>query len=177
MTYEMKSKTKKQISYGLLAIGFLGFIYAQNIKSAYEVFSDRITSPNQNSIQFDLLNNHNYLFSFWGNDETSTMGPYASLEVYITIKGSDGKTIASTTIVDTGSEDKGGFRRAANGEDIEYFSPHNQKVTIQYHIAEGDYLDIEIYEDLPQNAYWMPVIFIVIFLIGIFMYLKFRKAS
>lgn len=172
----MKTKTKKQISYGLLAIGFLGFIYAQNMKSDYEVFSERVTSQNQSSIDFSLLNNHNYLFSFWGNDESSTMGPYASLEVEIKIIGSDNNIITENVIYASGSEDKGGYRRAANGEDIEYFSPHNQQITIQYHIVEGDYLDIEIYEDLPQNAYWMPVLFIAIFITGLVLFMKARAS-
>lgn len=168
---------KKKASYALLAIGILGFVYSQNIKSNYRIFSERVSSSDDEPVNLKLLNGHAYMFSLWGNDESSTMGEYASLEAKVTIQGSDARIIDSRKIIASGTEDKGGIRRAANGYDFRYRPEHSEQISLKYNLIEGDYLDIEIYEDLPENAYWMPVVFIAIFIAGFVTYLKSRAVQ
>ena len=38
-------------------------------------------------------------------------------------------------------------------------------------------MDIEVYQNLPENAYWLPVLFIAIFLSGIVLWLKARNTE
>lgn len=166
---------KKQIAIALLIVGVIGFIYSQQQKKKYLIFEKRISNNQEFAHKIYTQAGNTYLFSLWGNDEEGGF-EWAGMEFTFKLETAQGKIIEDKTIVATGSEDDGGLKRAANGDDVKYSASQLGDVNLTTTLVEGDYLDIEIYENLPENTYWMPVLFIALFIAGFVLFMKARAS-
>lgn len=92
----------------------------------------------------------------------------------VELVNSENKILEQRPFAASESKEEGGIKRATNGHDIKYTSEKDEIVLVKANLIKGDYLDIEIYENLPESTYWLPVIFIAVFLTGIVMYLRAR---
>lgn len=167
---------KKQIAIALLIIGVVGFIYSENQKKNYLIFEKRISSNIEFVQKIYAQAGNNYLFSFWGNDEEGALQEWADMEFIFKIETSSGEILEEKKIVATGSDDDGGIKRAANGDDVKYSAHQSGDLIVTTTLTDGDYLDIEVYENLPENTYWMPILFIAIFITGLVMFMKARAS-
>lgn len=166
--------SKKKIAVALIIIGVAGFIYAQNIKSKSRIFKQRYTTHNPIMQEIKVLNGNHYIFSVWGTDEEQGIQQWADLQGNVELVSSENKILEQRPFAASESEESGGIKRATNGHDIKFTAEKDEIVLIKANLIQGDYLDIEVYENLPENAYWLPVIFIAVFLTGIVMYLRAR---
>lgn len=167
---------KKQIAIAFLIIGIVGFIISQNQKEKYLVFEKRISSNIEFVQKIYAQAGNNYLFSFWGNDEQGALQEWADMEFILKIETSTGEIIEEKKIVASGSGDDGGIKRAANGDDVKYSAKQSGDLILTTTLTDGDYLDIEVYENLPENTYWMPVLFIAFFITGLVLFMKARAS-
>jgi hypothetical protein len=165
---------KKKIAIGLILVGIVGFIYSQNIKSKYRIFEQRYTTHNSIVQEIKVLNGNHYIFSVWGTDEEQGIQQWADLQGNVELVNPENKILEKKQFAASESEDKGGIKRATNGHDIKYTAEKDENILVKANLIKGDYLDIEVYENLPENAYWLPVICIAVFLAGIVMYLRVR---
>jgi hypothetical protein len=165
---------KKQLAIVLLIIGVVGFIYQQNQKKKYRVFEKRISNNNEFVHSINVQSGNNYLFSLWGNDEEGGL-QWAGMEMYFKIITESGVIVEEKNIVATGTEDDTGKKRATNGDDVKFSAAKSESISLFATLVNGDYMDIEIYENLPENNYWLPVLFIGIFITGLILYLKSRN--
>jgi hypothetical protein len=168
---------KRNISIAFIIIGVLGFVWSQNQKKKYRVFQERISNYQPNTFKVNAQTGNEYLFSFWGNDEESGLQQWANMEFAFKIETQSGNWIKEDTISASESEEKGGVRRAGNGDDIRYTATRSENIIVTATLLEGDYLDLEVYENLPDKTYWFPVLFIAFFIVGLVLFLKARNAK
>lgn len=171
---KMKSN-KKKIAIALIIIGVAGFIYAQNQKSKSRIFKQRYTTRNPIVQEIEVLNGNQYIFSVWGTDEEQGIQQWADLQGNVELVDSENKILEQRQFAASESEESGGIKRATNGHDIKFAAEKDERILVNANLIQGDYLDIEVYENLPENAYWLPVIFIAVFLTGIVLYLRARQ--
>mgnify|MGYP000957561347 FL=1 len=95
--------------------------------------------------------------------------------MYFKIITESGVIVEEKNIVATGTEDDTGKKRATNGDDVKFSATKSESISLFATLVNGDYMDIEIYENLPENNYWLPVLFIGIFITGLILYLKSRN--
>lgn len=164
--------SKKNVAIVLLIAFVVLFVYSQTLKSKYRLFKERINSSNEFVHEFSVKTGSSYIISIWGCDEESGLQKWADLDFSYKIE-SESKVIKEGTITATASEEQGGVRRATNGKDIDFIAKGN-KVSVWCEITEGDYVDVEIYEDLPNSLYWFPVISVIGFIVSIFYFFKAR---
>lgn len=168
---------KKNISIAIIIVGIIGFVWSQNQKKKYLIFEERITSNNAVSRKINAQTGNEYLFSFWGNNETGNPEKWANLEFTYKIETQSGIVVKQDTITAIGSDENEGTRRAANGDDERFVASRSEDIIISTVLIEGDYIDIEVYENLPENTYWFPVLFIAVFITGLVLFLKARNSS
>lgn len=168
---------KKNISIVLILVGIIGFVWSQNQKKKYRIFKERITNYKSNTRKVNAQTGNEYLFSFWGNDEETGLQQWAAMEFVYKIETQSGIIIEEDTLSASESEEKGEIRRAGNGNDIRYTAIRSEDLLVKTTLIEGDYLDLEVYENLPNQTYWYPVLFIAFFISGLILYLKARNAS
>lgn len=166
---------KKKIAIALLIVGVIGFIYAQNQKKNYLIFEERISSK-EYSKEFYVETGNEYMFSVWGTDEEGAARPSANLEAAVQLLNEKGSVLDEKHFTGTNSDNDGGIKRATNGYDIRFNPEENGNVILKSSLVRGDYLDIEIFENLPANTYWLPVLFIAIFITGLVLFLKARAS-
>ena len=109
-----------------------------------------------------------------GNDEEGGF-QWAGMEMYFKIITESGVVIEEKNITANGTEEDTGRKRAANGDDVKFKATESENVTLLATLIKGDYMDIAIYENLPENNYWMPVLFIGFFITGLVLYLRSRN--
>lgn len=167
---------KKQIAIALLIIGVVGFIYSQNQKKKHLIFEKRISNTDEFVHKQYVQSGNTYLFSFWGNNEHPGLHKWATLEYNFRLARSGGDVIEEKKVTATGSDGEGN-QRAANGDDVHYKATQSEELILTLKLIEGDYTSVEIYENLTDNTYWMPVLFIALFIAGLFMFLKARASA
>jgi hypothetical protein len=87
-----------------------------------------------------------------------------------------GSVLEEKHFTGTDSNSDGGLKRATNGYDIRYNPEESGDVILKSALIRGDYVDIEVYENLPENTYWMPVLFIAICITGLVLFMKARAS-
>jgi hypothetical protein len=167
---------KKKFAIGLLILSVVGFVFSQNQKKKYLIFEERNSSKNY-AKEFYVETGNKYMFSVWGTDEEGASQRWATFDATVKLTDENNSILQEKQITASDSDNDGTIRRATNGSDIRLIPEKNQKVLLSYTLVEGDYMDIEVYQNLPENAYWLPVLFIAIFLSGIVLWLKARNSE
>ncbi|MCG6186214.1 hypothetical protein [Maribellus maritimus] len=168
---------KKNIALFLILAGIIGFVWSQNQKKKYCILEERISNHNPVIRKINAQTGNEYLFSFWGNDEETGLQQWAEMQLEYRIETQSGMLVEEKAISASESEEKGGIRRAGNGDDVQYTAHRSEDIIINASLSEGDYFDIEVYENLPEKIYWFPVLFIVVFITGLILFLKARNTA
>ena len=167
---------KKNIGLLLLIAGVAGFFYLTSAKSDYRIFEHRFTQNKIHKVNFEAKENNNYTMFFWAVDEETGIQQWANIQLIVSVKTQSGELIKRekriATVSDT--EETGGVKRAQNGFDFSYQSESDQTILIEADLQSGDYVDIEIYENLPEGLNLYPGLSLILGLIGIVIYLKER---
>ena len=170
----MKITKRKFIGILIMLIGVVGFVRYNNIKNEYRIFEERFSGATQHQAEIFTKVTHDYQFFFWGVDEQfqSEHGyPEFSGEFKIVDKNN---TVLLDTAFSVGSPsvDDEGINRAQNGFYFYYNPPKDETVKVIMNIVSGDYIDLEIHEDLPESIALTPPLFIFIFVIGLIVLLR-----
>lgn len=169
---------KKYIGISLLIIGIIGFFYAANQKNEKEIFSKRASSQKLEKMDVPVKANQTYEIKFWGVDEEMT-GNYGAPHFEADIKILDRQKLVlfNQELVSIHEIETGGKRVTHDGISYSHTPIVDENIEIQIQINRGDYLDIEVYENLSSEADALPGFSIIIALVGLVLYLRGRKKS
>ena len=167
---------KKYIGLTLLVIGIIGFFYAANDKNEKEIFSKRISSTHLEKMELPILADQTYEIKFWGVDEEMT-GVYEAphFEAHIKILDRQKLVLFNHELVSIHEIETGGKRVTHDGISYSHTPSMDETMEIQAQINRGDYMDIEVYENLSSEADALPGFSIIIALVGLVLYFKGRK--
>lgn len=167
---------KKWIGILLIIIGIGGFIYNANSKNNHNFYSERISNNKPKETKIDFIGGHQYKIKFWGVDEEMTntySQPSFSSKINI-IKG-NGEVLFSSTLISITQREIGGKLVTHDGVTYEHICEANEALVIKTHITDGDYMDVEIYQDLSSEADALPGVFIILAIIGVVLVLRARN--
>lgn len=169
---------KKYIGLTLLIIGIIGFFYAANDKNKKEIFSKRISSTHLEKIEISVLAQQTYEIKFWGVDEEMT-GIYEAPHFQAQIKILDRQKLVlfNQELVSIHEIETGGKRVTHDGISYSHTPTVDETIEIQAKINRGDYMDIEVYENLSSEADALPGISIILALVGLVIYFRSRKKA
>lgn len=167
---------RKNIAIAGMIISVAGFVFVTNLKSNFRTFTERIFTNAAFQYSLNTSGGNTYLISLWGVDEETGLQQWAEMEFSYELKNTKGEVFEADTIRSFKSEENGGIRRASNGTDITFNPNSNGEWILTGHFTNGDYLDVEFYENLPSNLYWFPVLFIGLFLFSLVVYIRNRQA-
>lgn len=169
---------KKYIGLTLLVIGIIGFFYAANDKNEKEIFSKRISSTQLEQIEIPVLAEQTYEIKFWGVDEEMT-GNYGTphFEAQIKILDRQKLVLFNQELVSIHEIETGGKRVTHDGISYSHTPTIDESIEVQVQIKRGDYLDIEVYENLSSEADALPGFSIILALVGLVLYFRGRKKS
>jgi hypothetical protein len=169
---------KKQIGIVMLILGVAGFIMATQAKSASKVFGDRLSQTGVHPLVIPVEAGSTYTLAFWGVDEEMGLQTWASLDFSATVTDKSGallfekQTIASAS----SAEEKGGIKRAQNGFEYHHAAQITEPLAVVITAMEADYVDLEVYKDLPDWLNMGPGLSIVFGIVGLVLFLKGRNA-
>ncbi len=166
--------SRKNVVLTFLVIGVVGFIYFQNQKTNYRIFKQRLTASNEFVKSIEVQSGSSYVFTIWGTDEEMDIQQWATLDLNYQLEDSKGNILKQEQITGSGSNDEGGVKRAINGTDYTYHSTNSEILRLRGQLVRGDYMDIEIYENLPENLHLLPALFAIVMAVSFFVYIKMR---
>ncbi len=157
-----------------MLIGVIGFIASNNTKSEYEIFVERFSGEKMHQAEIFTKVTHDYQFYFWGVDEKfESEHGFAEFSGEFKIVDKNNNTLLDTAFsVGSSTSTNGGIERAQSGFYFYYSPPKDMYLTVDMNIVVGDYVDLEVHEDLPQSVALKPPLFIFIFVVGIFIFLR-----
>lgn len=167
-------KLYKIISIILLAFSLIGFILSSEKKDNNTVFEKRGTSK-EFEFETELEGAFDYIISYWVVDE-ETGYQWASVSSFAEVFIND--TLAESKTIDfSESDEKGGIKRAQNGFEYHFKPMRNTKVMLKGVLYKGDYWEWIIYKGISETENIRPGLFIILFLVSLFLFLKFRKIN
>lgn len=161
-----------------MLIGIIGFIRYNNIKDEYKIFEERFSGIGQYETEIFLNVRHDYQFFFWGVDEQfeSEYG-FPEFVGRFSIIDKDNNVLLDTAFSVSSSKKGGGVERAQNGFYFYYSPPRDRELKVSMTIQSGEYIDLEVHEDLPESVALTPPLFIFIFIIGLFIFLRKKQKT
>lgn len=170
------NKPKKRLAIGFIVLGIVGFIYAQNSKSNHRILSQRYRTHKPISESIEVKSGNCYTVSVWMTDEEQGLQQWAKIDAEIQLLNSRDEVLEQRNILNSEAREEGGIKRVTNGHEITYCADDQERLFINVVMKQGDYLDIEVYENLPGEQKWLPPIFIALFLVGLVLYLRARAS-
>ncbi len=167
---------RKAIGMTIMLISVIGFIVSNNAKNGYEIFTERFSEEKMHQTEVFIKSHHDYQFYFWGVDEEfqSEYG-FPDFEAEIKIFDKNNNILFDTIFIEKLSVDAGGVLRAENGFYYYYSAYRSQSLKVIIKIISGDYLDLEVHEDLPDNVSLTPQLYIFVFIVGLIVFLTKKK--
>lgn len=167
---------KKWFGILLMAIGIIGFIFNANKKNDMKVFEKRVSTNQPQNFTVELSANHVFEIKFWGVDEEMTQtfnSPTFSSNIEII--NEKGDLIFNESLESVISREIGGKRVTHDGLSFSYETQEDEIIQIHTQITMGDYMDVEVYEDLSSEADALPGVFIILAIIGLVLFLRGRN--
>ncbi|MFH0999456.1 MAG: hypothetical protein V1783_01325 [Bacteroidota bacterium] len=168
---------KKNFGLLLLGVGIFGFFYFSGRKKDFMVEEQHFAQNKIHSFNLETKENSNFTMFFWLVDEESGIQMSANADAVITVSDQNGMLIKREEIIAHSSGASNGIRKAQNSFEFHYISTKKEYLLIQINLLKGDYIDVEIYEDLPANLNIIPGISIIIGIIGFVIFLRARAKS
>lgn len=160
----------------IILMGVIGFIASNNAKNEYEIFAERFSGEKIHQTEVFTKSHHDYQFYFWGVDEQfqSEYG-FPEFEAEIKILDKNNNILFDTIFIENHSVDAGGVLRAENGFYYHYSTDRSQSLKVIMNTISGDYLDLEVHEDLPDSVSLTPPLYIFVFIVGLIVFLTKKK--
>ena len=165
-----RATRKRLAAIVMIAAAVVGFVSQSESKDEYLVTKERLTRSTLIPLVVTVSPLAQHTIDLWGVDEE--MGyQWANLEVRYTIRDDSGKLLGEDGFSASESNAKGGFKRAANGDTV-HLSPSPSSLHIEVELIRGDYVDIEVYRDLPTWTELAPGIYVLLGFTGVVLYMK-----
>ena len=157
----------------IIAAAVVGFGTNNLLKNQHRCFEERFTqsTPEPRSVELQPFASHTVFV--WAVDE-ETGFEWADLDAHITLRAADGPLLVARRIAASESGEADGLKRAQNGF-TERLTPGPAGITLSIDLENGDYVDIEIYQDLPAWYHIAPGVYILLGLFGLGLLLKSRQ--
>ena len=169
---------KKQISMACVALGIVGFFGATQLKTKASVYKERLTQADA-TVSVPVEAGSNYTFFFWGVDEEMGLQAWANLDLTGIVTDAQGTTLFTrqVTASASSSEEEGGVKRAQNGFEYHHKAETSETLTATIKAPQADYVDLEIYKDLPEWLNLAPGLSIILAIVGLVLFLKARNVT
>lgn len=167
-----KKKTYRIISLSLIVISIIGFIATTENKSSHIILEKRGSSK---SFEFDIkmASNMDYIFTFWVIDEEGGY-QWANVSAYAEVILKD--TILYSEVIEFAESDEStGIKRAQEGFNYNYHSIKQEVAKFKGTLAKGDQWQVEVYENMTELDNMKPGLFIIVFIVSLFFFLKARN--
>jgi hypothetical protein len=170
---------KKQIGMAVLIAGVAGFFVFTQMKSKAQVFEERLPQAAGRTLEIPVAAGSDYTFAFWGVDEEMGQQVWANLDFGATVTDSRGNSLFEKQIQASASssEEKGGVKRAQNGFEYHHFAQTTEPLTVVVTAKAADYVDVEVYKDLPDWLNMAPGLSILLAIVGLVLFLRGRSAK
>ncbi len=154
-------------------IALMVFLGGNFQKDQYRLHSQRYTKGSH-TIPFLVGTDATYKIAIWAVDEETGLQQWATMSCEGEIRDSSGKLVDAGEAVATASDEKGGIRRAQNGFDLDVQSTKTEELVLTVHLLEGDYVDVEVLQDIPTLIHLLPGIGVLIGFAGAILITKGR---
>lgn len=166
------------IGFLLMALGVVMFIGFTEKKKEDSILSKTYRANNQTSIDSLLLvKGASYIVAF--NAEHEAGGGFSEWpNVKAQIKISNKKEQLFTEILEhSENREVGGLRRAQDYTEFKYTAQDEETLQIETVLFEGDKMSLEVYQNLSDIGNMLPGLGIIVMLVGVFVYLKYRPKT
>lgn len=167
---------KKKVGMVLVVLGIVGFFAATQVKSLSRVHNERYSQTGTKTVSIPVESGSAYTFFFWGVDEETALQTWAGLDMKATVTDAGGATLFEEQVVASASEDTGGVRRAQNGFQYRHEAQASETLTVTIEAIEADYVDLEVFKDLPEWLNLAPGLSILLAIVGLVLFWKARGA-
>ncbi|MCF7972346.1 MAG: hypothetical protein K9N55_00880 [Phycisphaerae bacterium] len=170
---------KKQLGIVVLSVGVVGFFVATQMKSKSQVFGERLSQVQARTLEIPVKAGSAYRFAFWGVDEEMGQQVWANLDFKATVTDSKGAVLfeKQTEASASSSEEKGGIKRAQNGFEYHHTAQTTESLAVALAVTQADYIDLEVYKDLPDWLNMAPGLSILLAIVGLVLFLRGRSAA
>lgn len=167
---------KKIIAIILMAIGVLGFFYTTMQKDDMKVFGQRISGTSNQQYSVPLKANQVYEIKFWGVDEEMTgVFEQPHFEAHLKIFDGQQNLLFDHELISIHMIETGGKRVTHDGISYSHTPKTDELITIETEIKRGDYLDLDVYENMDSEADALPGFSIIIAIVGLVLYFRSRN--
>lgn len=167
---------KKNIAIVLMVIGVLGFVFTTMQKDNMKIFGQRISEVSNQKYTVALKANQVYEIKFWGVDEEMTgLSQPPHFEARIKIFDGQQQLLFNQELVSIHEIETGGKRVTHDGISYSHKPKEDEELTINVQILRGDYLDLEVYENLDSEADALPGFSIIIAIVGLVLFFRSRN--
>ncbi|WP_221028838.1 hypothetical protein [Actomonas aquatica] len=162
----------RRLSLIIIAAAVVGFIANSEMKTLHRVAKARFTQSTSSPWVAAISSASPHTVEVWAVDEE--MGyQWADLDASVTVLDDTGTTVAAHRFVASESAEKGGVKRAQTGKTLQVpLGASELHVTVS--LIKGDYVDIEVYRDLPAWRALAPGVFVLLGFAGVVLFLKSR---
>jgi hypothetical protein len=169
---------KKRLGLGLVLLGVIVFVLGSENKSDHLVAREKTASAAPVQLLLPVKAGHDYLVGVWGEDEELGQQRWADMELEWTV-AIDGRPLHRNRLQATASsgEEKGGVRRAQNGEEYRYQAIADGNLELRARLLRGDKLELVVYRDLGEKANLLPGLGLLTALGGLVVYLRGRNSA
>lgn len=167
----------KKISIILIALSIVGFIMSNIKRDKKKVYEKKYSATNEITDTLKVITGKNYIISFYCMDEEPegfTEMPEVQSSIHIFNADS---TLYRKKLTSFSDVNRGGYRKAEEYTDYQFKAVKNDDIYIETKLHEGDANELIIFSDLSEEMNILPGIFIIILVIGVFLFMKFRNKS
>lgn len=170
---------KKQIGIVMLIAGVVGFLVATQAKSSSKVFGERYSQTGVHTLEIPVEAGSAYIFAFWGVDEETGLQTWGDLDFTATVTDASGVELFKKQKIATASsaDETGGIKRAQNGCEYHHVAQSTESLTAVVTATAADYVDVEVYRNLPDWLNMAPGLGILLAIVGLVLFLRGRNAT
>ncbi len=169
-------KVKKITGIIFTIVGVIGFFYTFNQQRNTLVFEERVHGKDLKTYSLEVEEGESYEIKFGGRlEETIRVQQQPYFEAKLTIKDGQNHLLFNQELMFKHEIKTDGKRSTHDGLDYMHSPKNDELMTISAQIIRGDDLDIEVYKNMGTEMDVWPGIFIIIGVIGIFVYFRSRK--
>lgn len=167
---------KRLISLSLLAVGLVGFFGGNQLTRVFRIASDRYNSVGTHDRTVEQSAGRSYEVRLWVVDEETGLQQWPGAEAALRVNDSEGRTLheAKVRADQAASSDTGGVSRAQNGITYRWLAVSDSPVIVSAALVDGDYVDVDLYRDMPEAIGLVPGVGILIGLAGLVLFLRSR---
>lgn len=165
---------RKHIGTIIAVVGILGFVLSNIRKDEKLIFEKRVKQTGIYIDSLEINEGHSYTISLWSQDEEGggfTQWPETEARIRVYTKSD---TLYTKRIHDFESNETGGLRRAKQYTDFSFEARKSETLFLMSEFIKGDECETRVYSDISEGENILPGVFIIVLVVGIFVFLKYR---